>query len=235
MTRSRDGIEGRDEVPAAPDAGGPPPEPAESQGPSGPKLEKLLGAAAALIARQGFGQTTIRDVARETGFSLAGMYYYFENKEDLLYKIQQRTFSSLLREQERIAARDEPAEQRLRGLVLNHLAYFGHHFNELKVCAFELETLGGDRYREIEALRRRYYQVLAGAIGQVVDAGDGPAAGRLVRHHSLFVFGMLNWIFMWYEPERDGPVQGLGEEMLAFILHGLDGAGSGDRSGREER
>jgi hypothetical protein len=34
---------------------------------------------------------------------------------------------------------------------------------------------------------------------------------------------MLNWIFMWYAPARDGPVDRLGEEMLSFILHGLSG------------
>ena len=51
------------------------------------KLDRLLAAAAALMAKQGYDQTTIRHVGRETGFSLAGMYYYFTSKEELLYAI----------------------------------------------------------------------------------------------------------------------------------------------------
>jgi TetR/AcrR family transcriptional regulator len=193
--------------------------------PTEAKLELLLAAAAALMARKGYEQTTIRDVARETGFSLAGMYYYFENKEDLLYKIQRRTFGSLLREQEGIAADTSDATERLRRLVQNHLSYFVRHADELKVCTFELQTLTEERYGEIEQLRRRYYLVVAQAIAEIL-AGDssGTEIGASVRHYTLFVFGMLNWIFMWFDEERDGPVERLGAEMIVLILRGLDGA-----------
>jgi hypothetical protein len=37
----------------------------------------------------------------------------------------------------------------------------------------------------------------------------------------MYIFGMLNWIFMWYDPARHGPVEQIGEEMLDLILHGL--------------
>ena len=194
---------------------------------SAAKLEKLLAAAAALMARQGYGQTTIRDVARETGFSLAGMYYYFKNKEDLLYQIQHRTFSALLAEQEQRAEADGEPEQRLRDLVQNHLSYFVRHFNELKVCTFELQTLQGGRYREIEGLRRRYFQCLARIIGAITGVtGKQAETDPVIRHHTLFVFGMLNWIFMWFDPDRDEPAEKLGDQMVALILNGL-GAGSG--------
>jgi TetR/AcrR family transcriptional regulator len=191
---------------------------------SGPKLERLLAAAASLMARRGFAQTSIRNVARETGFSLAGMYYYFQNKEDLLYQIQHRTFSSLLEIQERTLTGTPQAEQRLRLLVQNHLEYFTNHFNELKVCTFELQSLQDERYRTIEALRRRYFRCLAQVIRDILEpAADDPQADRGVRHHTLFIFGMLNWIFMWYDRRRDAPVQELGEEMLGLILNGLRG------------
>ena len=191
---------------------------------TGAKLERLLTTAAGLMARQGYGQTTIRAVPRETGFSLAGMYYYFKNKEDLLYQIQHRTFAALLEEQEKVASADGDPAERLRLLVRNHLAHFVAHFDELKVCTFELQTLKDERYGEIEELRRRYYQCVAGVIGQIV--GRDPA-DRAVRHDTLFAFGMLNWIFMWYEGPRDEPVEELGERMVSLILHGLDGAPAG--------
>ena len=77
---------------------------AESAARSEQKLELLLTAAASLMAQQGYGQTSIRNVAAKTGFSLAGLYYYFKNKEYLLYQIQRRTFSLLLATQERSLA-----------------------------------------------------------------------------------------------------------------------------------
>ena len=189
-----------------------------------PKLDKLLSASAALMARQGFSQTSIRHVARETGFSLGGMYYYFENKEDLLFKIQQRTFSDLLAVQEEDVSTDGDAKARLRRFVRNHLTYFTNHFAELKVCTFELESLQGDRFTAIAELRRRYFECLAAVIGELlgVDAAAALTDGR-IRRKTLFVFGMLNWIFMWYDPKRDNSVEGVGDEMVSLVLEGLHG------------
>ena len=34
----------------------------------------------------------MRDLSRASGMSLAGLYYYFESKERLLYLIQKHTF-----------------------------------------------------------------------------------------------------------------------------------------------
>ena len=183
-----------------------------------PKLERLLSSSAGLMARRGFSQTSIRDVANETGFSLGGMYYYFKSKEDLLYLIQEKTFSSLLEIQEAAVAQGGSAEERLRRLIGNHLSYFLSHFNELKVCTFELESLQDERYERIAVLRRRYFACMAHAVAEVTGS---PESAPDVRHKTLFVFGMLNWIFMWFDPERDEPVSQLGDEMVDMVLNGL--------------
>jgi TetR/AcrR family transcriptional regulator, cholesterol catabolism regulator len=188
-------------------------------------LEKLLATAARLMARQGYDQTTIRDVARESGFSLSGMYYYFRGKEELLYKIQDSTFGTLLREQEDLAAREVESPEKLRLMVRNHLSYLATHANELKVCTFELESLQGDYYRNVERLRRRYFKLVAGLVADLMGrSGNGDSAHGEVRHHTLFLFGMLNWAFMWFDPRRDRPIEDLGNRMVDMVLHGLPAA-----------
>ncbi len=190
------------------------------------KLEHLLSVAAALIARRGYEQTAIRDVGRAAGASLPGMYYYIRSKEDLLFQIQHRTFSSLLEAQEREFAVEEPSERKLRRLIVGHLTFYARHPNEMKVCTFELESVRDEAYREIEQLRRRYYRLLASVVGDLLkQAGREDPPGPASRHVTLFVFGMLNWIFMWYDPQRDGPVERLGDEMADLVLTGLSRRG----------
>ena len=192
-----------------------------------PKLDLLLAASAELMATRGFGQTSVRDVATATGFSLGGMYYYFKNKEDLLFLIQEKTFGSLLEIQEKAVAAGGSAAERLHRLVKNHLAYFISHFNELKVCTFELESLSEQRYENVAQLRRRYYLCMARVVGEMNGVpADRIESDRLVRHRTLFIFGMLNWVFMWYDPDKDDPVEALGEEMVKMVMTGLAGEGS---------
>jgi AcrR family transcriptional regulator len=199
-------------------------------------LERLLSGAAAQMARRGFVETSIRDVARETGFSLAGMYYYFRGKEELLYKIQQQTFSTLLREQEALAAGSGTPEEKLRRIVCNHLSYLTSHANELKVCTFELESLRGTYYRRIETLRRRYYKLVASLLGEVTGCPrDGGAGDAMVRHLTLFVFGMLNWVLMWFDRRRDQPTDELGRRMVDLLLRGLPRQRGAASRGRKAR
>jgi AcrR family transcriptional regulator len=47
------------------------------------KRERLLAAAKTLIHHQGFNQTTLADIARESRVPLGNVYYYFKTKEDI--------------------------------------------------------------------------------------------------------------------------------------------------------
>jgi AcrR family transcriptional regulator len=186
------------------------------------KLDTLLTKAAALIARKGFEATSMRDLGTAIDGSLAGLYHYFSSKEDLLFQLQYRTFASLLESQQEVAAEPGTPEERFARLVTGHLRFYQRHTNELKACTFELESLTGKPYETVEAIRRRYYRLMTSVVADVIG---GPSSNgketRKSRHATLFVFGMLNWIFMWYDPSRHGTVDQIGEEMRDLVLNGL--------------
>ncbi len=150
------------------------------------------------------------------------MYYYFTNKEHLLYQIQRRTFESLLEAQTDLAAAPGSAGERLRRLITGHLAFFAAHPNEMKVCTFELDSLTGASYRSVLDIRRRYYRVMASVVAEAMD-GPGRKGRETARSRkvTLSLFGMLNWVFMWYDPSKDGTIDSLGGEMTQLILRGI--------------
>ena len=193
------------------------------------KLDELLMKAASLIARKGFEATSMRYLAKAIDASLAGLYHYFSSKEDLLFQLQYRTFGSLLEQQQAVAAEPGTPEERFARLITGHLQFYSRHRNELKACTFELESLTGKPYETVEAIRRRYYRLMTSVVADVIG---GPSSNgketRKSRHATLFLFGMLNWIFMWYEPSRHGTVEQIGQEMQELVLDGLR---RGKRSG----
>lgn len=184
------------------------------------KLDQLLAGAAEVIAERGFEGATIRDVGDRVGVSLAGMYYYFTNKEHLLFQIQWRTFASLLEAQATNAADGPPAE-RLQRLITGHLEFFADHPNEMKVCTFELDSLTGASYRNVLELRRRYYRSMASVVAEVMASGRKGRPTARSRQATLSLFGMLNWAFMWYDRSKDGTVGELGDQMARLFLHGI--------------
>jgi len=183
------------------------------------KLELILGAAARVMAREGYGQSTIRMVAREAGMSLAGLYHYFASKDELLFLIQFHSFETIVRRlNERLEQVDDPKEQ-LRVMVTNHLEHFLSRMNELKVCANEMNTLSGDYYEQVRELRHRYLKVTLGIVEQIGERVGGSRIDPWLA--TLYLFGMLNWIYMWFPAAEDTSAEILADQVLVLFLEGF--------------
>ena len=180
------------------------------------KLAHILQVAAGVFAERGYDATSMRDVSRATGVSLAGLYYYFSSKEELLFLIQDRCFGTVLDGLEtKLAGVHEPRQQ-LRLLVENHLSFFGSNMTAMKVLSHEASTLTGE-YRDAVAGRKRRYRQRCEQIVRALGVED---RGVSARTAALSLFGMLNWIYTWYRPDLDPPLHQLAEQMTGLFLDG---------------
>ena len=60
------------------------------------RMQHILEHATEVFYEKGYEGASMRDLSRATGISLAGLYYYFESKEKLLYLIQKHTFQTVV-------------------------------------------------------------------------------------------------------------------------------------------
>jgi len=183
------------------------------------KLQKILKTAAKIFADKGFHKTSVRDISRATRMSLAGLYYYFRTKEELLYLIQERCFVTLLQRWEQAATAETDVRTRIRVFAENHLSFFLHNMHEMKVMAHEDESLTGEFNEKILVLKRRYVKVIMDLIAELRERRD--AKGIDLRVATFSLFGMMNWIYTWYQPKRDLPLRQLSEQMLRIYFFGL--------------
>jgi AcrR family transcriptional regulator len=183
------------------------------------KLEHVLAAGARVMAREGYGLSTMRKVAREADMSLSGLYHYFASKEELLFLIQFHTFDSILeRLAERLDGVQDPREQ-LRRMVTNHLEHFLTRMDELKVCASDMETLTGDYYEQVRALRQRYLKITLEIVESIVERATGSRVDPWLA--TLYLFGMLNWIYTWYPAVEGATADKLADQVLILFLDGF--------------
>src|SRR5689334_9987869 len=70
------------------------PEPSDSR--FDRRLADVLSHASRIFCEKGYEGASMRDLSRATGMSLAGLYHYFESKEELLYLIQKHTFTTII-------------------------------------------------------------------------------------------------------------------------------------------
>ncbi|HEY6807712.1 MAG TPA: TetR/AcrR family transcriptional regulator [Gemmatimonadales bacterium] len=160
------------------------------------RLDHLLGQAARVFAERGYHSTSMRDLAAASGMSLAGMYYYVRGKEDLLLLIQERCFAGVLEGARAALAGEADAMERLRAFIRHHIAYFASHMAEMKVLSHEANALSGDARRKVNAIKRRYVDLLESLLRDA--APEGAPVDRSAAAYILF--GMMNWIYNWYDP-----------------------------------
>jgi AcrR family transcriptional regulator len=186
------------------------------------RLGKILEHATAVFCEKGYAGASMRDIQRATGMSLAGMYHYFASKERLLYLIQKHTFSTILQRLTQRLSRASSAEQGIRIFILNHLEYFLEHQQAMKVLSHEDEALTGAVGEEIREIKRQYYRTCR-ALMERYQREKGLEFDTRVAVLSLF--GMVNWIYTWYNPRQDGSAERLARTMTAIFLHGITEAG----------
>ncbi len=185
------------------------------------KLDALLADAARVFAERGYHETSMRDLARATGMSLSGLYYYVASKEELLYLIQSRNFEAVVRGlDDALDGVTDPVE-RLARFVDNHLDFFASHMPEMKVLSHEAGSLSGDFLARVNEIKRGYTRMLMDILADV-ERTHGPAhANRRVAAYALF--GMMNWIYNWYDPLGDLGVELLSQNLCRLFLGGYVG------------
>ena len=181
------------------------------------KLDRLLGAAAKVFARKGYHPTTMRDLARATGMSLAGIYHYVSGKDELLYLIQHRSLGAVLDGAKQITnSTSTDGQSQLAKFIEHHITFFASHMSEMKVLSHDVESLDGERFANIQVLKKEYVDLLTSVI-QKTD----PEANIDPNVATYALFGMMNWIYTWYDPKGSVSPEKLANDFTRLFLEGL--------------
>jgi TetR/AcrR family transcriptional regulator, cholesterol catabolism regulator len=191
------------------------------------QLAKILVHATGIFFEKGYDAASMRDLSRASGVSLSGLYYYFKSKEELLYLIQKDAFSTILaRVRDQLDDIEDPTE-RIQAFILNHLEYFLANQKAMTVLSHEDDVLKNGFGSEIAGIKREYYRIC-------VELLDDYKSERGLQFPSrtavLTLFGMMNWIYTWYNPRVDAGAADLAQEMGDIFLRGIgNNAGNGLR------
>jgi AcrR family transcriptional regulator len=190
------------------------------------RLSEILGYATDVFCDKGYEGASMRDLSRATGMSLAGLYYYFESKERLLYMIQRHTFMT-------ITGRVKSSSQRFRSRknvfassskTISNISWRTR--KAMKVLSHEDDALRNGFRQEVSTLKREYYRI---CLQLLEDLKRAQSADFTPRIAVLALFGMMNWIYTWHNPKVDSNAAELAREMGDIFLSGVTGSGHGPR------
>lgn len=178
----------------------------------------ILDAAARAIARRGFHGMSMRELAKETGQALATFYNYFSSKEEVLLHIQSSAFETMIATAEDALRGFESPRDRLFAFIHQHVCYVARHPDVMRVLVHEAGTLPVRERAKVRALKERYYDLGRAIVARLYGK---PVYARDLERVTYGIFGMLNWIYGWYEPARHGSPAEVALSLHRLALSGL--------------
>jgi len=178
------------------------------------RLQHLMESATGIFAERGFHATSMRDLSRASGMSLAGIYHYVRSKHELLFLVQDQCFKEVAAGAEQALAPLTDPEARVRAFICHHVVFFAGHMDKMKVLSHEDDELDGTMREQIRKRKRDYVDRLT----ELLSAVGRQGVSAQVATYALF--GMMNWIYTWYQPSGTISPSRLADELAQLFLHG---------------
>ena len=179
---------------------------------------EILKAAAAAFRRLGYHGATVEEIAAALEMKKGNLYYYFRNKEEILFACHQYSLDRLLAILDDIERSGVPAEQKLRRLIRS----FVHTIlDELHGTALflDLEALSPAHLRTVIARRDRFDKGMREVLKEGIRSGTFAYADAKLL--SFAILGAVNWIPRWYNPNGPSTSEEIAERFADYLIAGL--------------
>jgi len=186
------------------------------------KQHGILMSAATVFAEQGMEKASMAQIASYSGVSKALLYHYYPSKDVLIFAIIHTHLVEL--EASVAAAVDDslPPAVQLRVLVGVVLDKYRGADDAHQVQLIGTATLSEEQRGEIRSAERQIVRHFSAVLRRIRPQIDNPERPLLLPV-TMSLFGMMNWVYMWF---RDGGLitrEDYAEVATTLILEGIKG------------
>lgn len=190
----------------------------DTAGKNGRKRLEILKSAAAAFRRRGYHGASVDEIARALHMTKGNLYYYFKDKEEILFFCHDYSLDLLLDLLRQAEAGDRPPEQRLRSLIVGfvHMIIDELHGTALTM---DFQALSPARLRKVIRKRDKFDRGIRRILKQGMDAGALRRGDpKLV---TFAILGAVNWIPRWFDPRGPAHSEEIARTFADYLISGL--------------
>ena len=157
-------------------------------------------------------------IAAATRVTKAGINHYFGSKTDILYFICSRYVDLDLENIEQSLSTIETTSEKVKLIIFRHIKHYTTHVSAAKTLLNEAYNLPLRYFKEVKAREKQYFKIVAGVL-----TGYPSTGGRkdVVTALTFTLFGMMNWIYSWYDPKGSIKPEELSQLIYEVFMNGV--------------
>jgi AcrR family transcriptional regulator len=180
----------------------------------------ILKSAARAFRKLGYHGATVEQIAAALHMKKGNLYYYFKNKEEILFACHQYSLDQLTQLMDEVQRSGASADDKLRRLIV---AFVHTILDELHGTALflDLEALTPAHLKAVIVRRDRFER----GVRDVLEEGmaDGIFARGDAKLLAFALFGAVNWIPRWFSPQGSATSQEIADRFADYLISGLRG------------
>ena len=182
------------------------------------RREEILRHVGAVVREQGFASLKMQDIADRLNMTKGNLYYYFKNKQDLLFHCHMKCMEislAALTEAERGAGK--PRDRLRRLLVAHNRGIIEDSYGA--VLLTDLEDLTAEQRKTYVRMRDKFER----GVRKIIDQGIASGEFRKIdpRVAGFAILGSINWMPKWYRPDGKLSADSLADGFADFFMHAL--------------
>ncbi|MCM3601685.1 TetR/AcrR family transcriptional regulator [Robertmurraya korlensis] len=180
------------------------------------KKEQIILSAIKIMNRKGYNGATMEEIAAELLMTKGALYYYFKNKEDLIFQCHELVLTNAIEELQVHLEEPVSYETRLRNMIKTHIAYAIKEKETFNMILKPDETFSSEQLKPILLKRQEYAHQFDTVIKEGMKANEFTITELKIAR--MILLGSMNWIQQWYQPDGKFNVEELQNVYADYLL-----------------
>ncbi|WP_409178817.1 TetR/AcrR family transcriptional regulator [Brevibacillus fortis] len=182
--------------------------------------ERIIETSMRLFEANGYHKVTVDQIVKESGTSKGGFYHNFKSKDELLYIIHDQFITYVLEKAEEAYEKWDTPTERLQAIVKSFVMMIDLYRSQVTIFYQESLFLAPEYYTDIETKRDRYKKIMFTVISDGIES-DEFRPELPVPIVSMAIFGMVNWIYKWYQKSGTYSIEQIADIYADMVLHSV--------------
>lgn len=180
------------------------------------KKREILDAAIEILLEKDIQQVTMEEIAANLLMTKGSLYYYFKNKDDLIYQCHEMFLSESVTGLLKLVKDKESASEKLKKAIQFHVHYL-IDYQKIYNLILKPEREFPKKYLSRILKKRTEYEELFDSI--IIEGLDNKEFHITdVRMARMMVLGAMNWIQQWYSEGGERTKDEIAEVYSEYLL-----------------
>ncbi|MGE7920531.1 TetR/AcrR family transcriptional regulator [Viridibacillus sp. NPDC093762] len=151
-----------------------------------------------IVNRRGYEGATMEEIAAELLMTKASLYYYFRNKEDLLFQCHNLVLNQAIADMEELVVQPLGVEELFSQMVALHINYVLEEKETFNLLFGTKNIFAKEQIVEVIRIRKRYFLLFTELITKGIEEKKFVQTDSYLL--TMHILGALNSIQLWYQP-----------------------------------